>query len=115
MSNLEKFLSSYGSYLNENNSINMDLDSVLHDVASNILDPNTSNPDITKLYNRGIGLHKDMGSELTGKLRNLKDDKVYEIILFIEQLNGQLNREYEEEVKRGIEYGIYDKSDKKNG
>ena len=34
--------------------------------------------------------------------------------MFIEQLNNQLNREYEEEVKKGIECGIYDKNDKKN-
>ena len=93
----------------------MDIDSVLHDVVSNIPDPNSSNPAINKLYSKGISLHKDMGSDLSVKLRNMKDDKVYEIILFIEQLNGQLNREYEDEVKRGIEYGIYDKSDRKNG
>jgi len=70
----------------------MDLDSVLHDVATNILDPNTSHPEINKLYNRGIGLHKDIGIDLAAKLRNLKDDKVYDMIMFIEQLNGQLNR-----------------------
>jgi hypothetical protein len=28
------------------------------------------------------------------------------------QLNTKLNRDYEEEVKRGIEYGIYDKNEK---
>ena len=92
MSNLEKFLSSYGSYLNENSTINMDLDSVLHDVASNIPNPSSTSPQVNKLYNKGIGLHKDIGSDLTNKLRNLKDDKVYDIILYIEQLNGQLNR-----------------------
>jgi hypothetical protein len=92
----------------------MDIDSVMTDMASNILDPNTSNPDILKLYARGSALRKDTGSDLVPRLRNLKDEKVYEIIAFIEQLNGQLNREYEEEVKKGIEFGIYDRSDKKN-
>jgi hypothetical protein len=37
MSNLEKFLTSYGNYVNENTTINMDVDSVLNDIATNIL------------------------------------------------------------------------------
>lgn len=91
----------------------MNLESVIADVTSNILDPSTTNPELNKLYNRGISLRKEVGSDLVPKLKNLKDDKVYEIIVFIEQLNGQLNREYEDEVRKGIEFGIYDRSDKK--
>lgn len=91
----------------------MNLESVITDVTSNILDPSTTNPELNKLYNRGISLRKEVGSDLVPKLKNLKDDKVYEIIVFIEQLNGQLNREYEDEVRKGIEFGIYDRSDKK--
>ena len=100
--------------MNENSSISMDLDSVMQDVAENIPNPNSNNPDLNRLYTRGINLNKDTGSDLAPKLRNLKDDKVYEIIVCIEQLNGQLNKEYEEEVKKGIEYGIFEKTDKKN-
>ncbi len=95
MSNLEKFLSSYGNYLTESTSINMDLDSVVQDVSANILNPNSEKSEIKKLYNRGINLRKENGSDLVPKLKNLKEDKVYDIVMFIEQLNNQLNREYE--------------------
>ena len=44
MSNLEKFLSAYGNYLSQNTSVNMDIDNVMNDVASNILNPNTDHP-----------------------------------------------------------------------
>lgn len=37
MSNLEKFLTSYGNYVTENATVNMDVDSVLHDITTNIL------------------------------------------------------------------------------
>lgn len=55
-----------------------------------------------------------MANDIVPKLRNLKEDKLYEIIIFIEQLNHKLNKEYEEEVKRGIDCGIYDKNDRQN-
>ena len=54
-----------------------------------------------------------MGSDIVPRLRSLKDDKLYEIIVSIEQLNFQLNKEYEEEVKRGARLGIYDRNLKK--
>ncbi len=44
MSNLEKFLSSYGSYVNENTTVNLDVDSVLCDISANILEPETDDP-----------------------------------------------------------------------
>ncbi len=72
----------------------MDVDSVLHDIASNILEPNTDDQEINKLYKRGISLRKDIGSDIVPKLRNLKEDKLYEIINFVEQLNYKLNKEY---------------------
>lgn len=114
MSNLEKFLTSYGNYLSESTSINMDLDSVVEDVSANILNPNSDHPEIRRLYQRGLNLRKENGSDLVPKLRNLKEDKVYDIVMFIEQLNNQLNKEYEEEVRKGIDFGIYDRNDKKN-
>ena len=113
MSNLEKFLASYGNYLTENTSLNMDVDSVLKDVAANISDPGTDHPELSRLYTKGAGLSRDIATDLVPKIRNLKDDKIYEVIVYIEHLNNQLNKEYEEEVKRGIEFGIYDRTDKK--
>lgn len=62
------------------------------------------------MHQKGISLKRDMANDIVPKLRNLKEDKLYEIILFIEQLNHKLNKEYEEEVKRGIDCGIYDKN-----
>lgn len=92
----------------------MDLDNVIKDVSANILEPNTSNPDINSLYERGVALKKESGSDLIPKLKSLKEDKLYEIIIVVEQLNAMLNKEYEEEVRKGISFGIYDKNDKKN-
>lgn len=80
----------------------MDIDTVIRDVATNIIDPNSHNPDINRLYQRGIALRRDTGCDLVPKLKNLKEEKLHDIIVFIEQLNAQLNREYEEEVKKGI-------------
>ncbi len=37
---------------------------------------------------------------------------MYEMIGLVEQLNTKLNREYDEEIRRGVEIGIYDKIDK---
>ena len=102
MSNLEKFLNFYGNYVAENNSINMDIDTVIHDVSTNIIEPNSDNPDINRLYQRGATLKREVGSELVPRLKNLKEDKLHDIVIFIEQLNAQLNKEYEEEVKKGI-------------
>ena len=65
MSNLEKFLNFYGNYVAENNSINMDIDTVIHDVSTNIIEPNSDNPDINRLYQRGATLKREVGSELT--------------------------------------------------
>lgn len=70
----------------------MDVDSVLHDIASNILEPNTDDEEINRLYKRGIALRKDIGSDIVPKLKSLKDDKLYEIINFVEQLNYKLNK-----------------------
>jgi hypothetical protein len=92
----------------------MDLDSVVQDISANILNPNSDKVEIKKLYNRGLNLRKENGIDLVPKLKNLKEDKVYDIVMFIEQLNNQLNREYEEEVRKGIEFGIYDRNDKKS-
>lgn len=92
----------------------MDLDSVVQDISANILNPNSDKAEIKKLYNRGLNLRKENGTDLVPKLKNLKEDKVYDIVMFIEQLNNQLNREYEEEVRKGIEFGIYDRNDKKS-
>jgi hypothetical protein len=44
------------------------------------------------------------------RLKNLKEDKLYETAVFVEQLNLQLNKEYEEEIQRGINIGIYGKN-----
>jgi hypothetical protein len=66
------------------------------------------------LYKRGSNLNKDIGGDLVPRLKNLKEDKLHEIVIFIEQLNAQLNKEYEEEVKKGVSYGIYNKNDKKS-
>ena len=79
----------------------MDVDSVLQDIASNILEPNTQDEEINKLYKRGLSLRKDIGSDIVPKLKSLKEDKLYDIINFVEQLNYKLNKQYEEEVKRG--------------
>ena len=92
----------------------MDLDSVLQDVANNIIHPSSEQPQLLKLYQKGKALRKDTGNDLVQRLKILKEDKIYDIVIFIEQLNNQLNREYDEEVKKGIEFGIYDKNDKKN-
>lgn len=72
MSNLEKFLNNYGNYLTESASINMDLENVINDVSNNILDPKTDNPTINKLYQRGLNLNKDRGTDLIPKLKSLK-------------------------------------------
>jgi len=114
MNNLEKFLNLYGNEIADNSTVNLDIDSVIRDVSTNIIDPNTDNPDINRLYQRGIALKKEVGNDLVPRLKILKEDKLHEIISFIEQLNSQLNKEYEEEVRKGIEYGIYDRSDKKS-
>ena len=53
-----------------------------------------------------------MGEDVVKKLKGLKEDKMYEMIGCIEQLNAQLNREYDEEIRKGTEIGIYDKNDK---
>lgn len=42
----------------------------------------------------------------------MKKEKIYEMIDFIVQQNIYLNKEYEKEVYRGINAGIYDKNDK---
>jgi hypothetical protein len=48
------------------------------------------------------------------KLKNLKDEKLYETAVFVEQLNLQLNKEYEDEIQRGIAIGIYGKNVEKS-
>lgn len=58
MSNLEKFLSSYGNFVNENATVNLDIDSVLRDISANILEPDTDDPDIKELYQRGKSLNR---------------------------------------------------------
>ena len=70
----------------------MDLDSVINDVATNILEPFSESPEINNLYIKGSNLRKDMGNELVPRLKNLKDEKVYEVVVYIEHLNNQLNR-----------------------
>ena len=92
----------------------MDVDSVLQDIASNILEPNTQDEEINKLYKRGLSLRKDIGSDIVPKLKSLKEDKLYDIINFVEQLNYKLNKQYEEEVKRGTQLGVYDKTQTKD-
>ncbi len=74
----------------------MDIDNVLQDISTNIIEPNSEDPEILKMYKRGASLKREVAGELIPKLKNLKEDKVYEIILFIEQLNHQLNKEYED-------------------
>lgn len=83
MTNLEKFLTFYGNYVAENNTINMDIDTVIRDVSNNIIEPNSDNPEINKLYQRGVALKKEIGSDLVPRLKNLKEDKLHEIIIFI--------------------------------
>lgn len=46
------------------------------------------------------------------RLKKLKEDKVYETVMFIEQLNYRLNKEYDAEVARGIENGVYSRRPK---
>lgn len=58
MSNLEKFLTSYGQFVSDNASVNLDIDKVLEDVSTNIINPNTTNSEINKLYERGVALKK---------------------------------------------------------
>lgn len=72
VTNLEKFLSSYGNFIADNNSVNMDIDSVLRDISTNIIDPNTDNEKIHRMYKKGSTLHRDMGGDLIPKLKNLK-------------------------------------------
>lgn len=78
--------------MGESGNVNMDVEGVLKDISSNILIPNTEDEEITRLYKRGTELSKDMASDIMPKLRSLKDDKLHEIILFIEQLNFKLNK-----------------------
>ena len=70
----------------------MDVESVLHDVSSNILEPNTEDEEIIRLHQRGVSLTKDVANDIIPKLKSLKEDKLYEIILAIEQLNTNLNK-----------------------
>jgi hypothetical protein len=112
VNNLEKFLEDYGQFIKDNPSINMDIDCILADISRNILEPNTDDHDIMALYNRGKNLKRDMGSDYSTRLKALKEDKLTNLTMALEQLNHQLNREYDEEVRRGIALGIYDKNDK---
>jgi hypothetical protein len=50
----------------------MDIDSVLRDISTNIIDPNTDNEKIHRMYKKGSTLHRDMGGDLIPKLKNLK-------------------------------------------
>lgn len=57
---------------------------------------------------------------MLARLKKLKEDKVYETVMFIEQLNYRLNKEYDAEVARGIDNGVYSRrqirdSDKGDG
>ncbi len=61
----------------------MDVESVLHDVSTNILEPNTEDEEIVSLYRRGVSLRKDVANDIIPKLKSLKEDKLYEVILFI--------------------------------
>lgn len=112
VNNLEKFLEDYGQFIKDNPSINMDIDCILADISRNILEPNTDDQDIMALYNRGKNLRRDMGSDYSTRLKALKEDKLTNLTMALEQLNHQLNREYDEEVRRGIALGIYDKNEK---
>jgi len=91
----------------------MDVDSILHDMATNIPEPNTDDEDLIDLYRRGSGLRKEIAVDFMLKLKNLKEDKLYETAVFVEQLNLKLNKEYEEEIQRGISIGIYGKNTEK--
>ena len=51
----------------------MDLDSVINDVAANILEPFSESSEINNLYAKGTNLRKDMGNDLVPRLKNLKD------------------------------------------
>lgn len=112
VNNLEKFLEDYGQFIKDNPSIVMDIDCILADISRNILEPNTDDQDIMALYNRGKNLRRDMGSDYSTRLKALKEDKLTNLTMALEQLNHQLNREYDEEVRRGIALGIYDKNEK---
>lgn len=112
VNNLEKFLEDYGQFIKDNPSITMDIDCILADISRNILEPNTDDQDIMALYNRGKNLRRDMGSDYSTRLKALKEDKLTNLTMALEQLNHQLNREYDEEVRRGIALGIYDKNEK---
>ena len=50
--------------------------------------------------------------EMLVRLKKLKEDKVYETVMFMEQLNYRLNKEYDAEVARGIENGVYSRRPK---
>lgn len=112
ITNLEKYLDTYGNAANENAIANIDVDIVLRDIASNIIEPNTDDEEINNLYQRGIALNKDITVDILPKLRSLKEEKLHQIYQFIDQLNLKLNKDYEDEVRRGIDYGIYDKNEK---
>lgn len=83
MSNLEKFLASYGNFINENATVNLDIDSVLRDIATNILEPDTDDPEINRLYERGKSLNREMGEDMVKRLRGLKEEKMYEMIGYV--------------------------------
>lgn len=55
----------------------MDVEAVIHDISTNILQPNTEDEEINKLHQRGVTLTKDIANDIIPKLKNLKEDKLY--------------------------------------
>lgn len=74
---LEMFLNNYGNFLGDCSTNHPhDLDVVLKDFSESIPAPNTDNPQILELFNKGRSFSKESSAELAGKLKNLKEDKI---------------------------------------
>lgn len=107
---LEAFLNNYGNFVGECTNSGAELDIMLKDFSQAIPMPNTENPQILELYNKGRSLGKELNNDLVPKLKTLKEDKLQDLIIYIEQLQSSLNAEYEKEINRSIDLGIYHKN-----
>jgi hypothetical protein len=88
---LETFLNNYGNFVGECTNSGVELDTMLKDFSQAIPMPNTENPQILELYNKGRSLGKELNNDLVPKLKTLKEDKLQDLIIYIEQLQSSLN------------------------
>ena len=75
-------MNNYGNFLGECSSHPIDLDTVLKDFSDSIPEPNTDNPQILELYNKGRLFSKEYANDLANRLKNLKEDKIQDIIMY---------------------------------